>query len=213
MQKLMVPALVAASLTLASCGSAVPIDLPEDNFAAARTCFAAKGLVLREGKNKGDAVSYEEFVEAIKYPMIAAAGAEPFDINSVISILNGVDAIADDVASKDYAGAIANCDERFPSQPLSLPDADADAVVSCTAMTGFLAGAVEDESAAFGAEAEGTTALLTRLDTALQNNPALLAKLNGGQAEEMLAAALQSGFAQGDINGYVQKCAARFPAE
>ncbi|MXO90741.1 hypothetical protein [Pontixanthobacter aquaemixtae] len=212
MRKFATAILATASLTTASCGPGVPIELPEDDLEAAKICFTAKGMVLREGKSEGDAVTFEEFTGAIKYPMIAASRTDPFDINALTGILDGAEAIADDVASKDYAGAIEGCDARFKPAPLKLPEADKDAIISCTAMAGFLSGAVENESAEFGKEGNGTSALLDRLEAAMQQNPDLLVMLIQEDPAEIMNAALKDGFAQGDIEGYVAQCEKRYPA-
>ena len=213
MRKFAMPALVAGSLAITSCGPGVPIELPEDTIAAAQTCFAAKGLVLREGKGEDDAVTYDEFVGAIKYPMIAVSQIEPFDLNSVTTIFEGSEAIAEDVASKDYEGAIATCDARFPAEALKLPEADKDAILSCTAMAGFVSGAVQGEGSEFGKSGAGLEALMTRLEAEMEKNPELLVALIQGNPEEMMGSALQDGFAQGDVDGYISQCETRFPAE
>ncbi|WP_209348094.1 hypothetical protein [Pontixanthobacter sp. CEM42] len=213
MRKFQSAALIAGSLAVASCGPGVPVELPEDTIAAAQTCFAAKGLVLRDGKSEGDQVTYEEFVGAIKYPMIAASQVEPFDMNAIITILNGVEVIADDVATKDYEGAIATCDARFVAAELALPEGNDDAIISCTAMTGFLAGVVEGEGKAFGGDAAAVNALMTRLESEMEESPELLVTLATGNVEEMMNSALKDSFAQGDVDGYVAQCQSRFPAD
>ncbi|MDN3644914.1 hypothetical protein QWY75_01695 [Pontixanthobacter aestiaquae] len=213
MRKFQSAALVAASLAVANCGPGVPIELPEDTIAAAQTCFAAKGLVLRDGKSQGDDVTYDEFVGAIKYPMIAASQVEPFDMNAIITILNGVEAIADDVATKDYEGAVTTCDKRFAAAPLSLPEDDDDAIISCTAMAGFLSGVVEGEGEAFGGDKASVNALMTRLESEMETSPELLVTLATGNVEEMMNSALKDSFAQGDVDGYVTQCQKRFPAK
>jgi hypothetical protein len=214
MKNVALAAVLSGSLVLSGCLAGDPVELPEDTIEAAATCFAAQGLVLRGDKAETDPVTYEEFIKAIKYPMIASTQVEPFSVETVLKILGGAEAKAEEIKTKDYAGAVATCDERFKSSgAIKLPENNGDAVLSCMGIASFIAGAVQSQSSEFGGEAEKVTALSKRLETEMQSDPELLAKMIGGDPTALMMGALKNAFASGDADGYVAACDARFPAK
>ncbi|MGB3752359.1 MAG: hypothetical protein WA954_00495 [Parerythrobacter sp.] len=204
---------VVTGALLAGCSAAPPVELSEDAVEAARTCFVAKGLTLREDKAQDDAVTYDEFVASIRYPMIAAAERDDFAMSTVIDILNGTENVAETLGAQDYAGAAATCNERFPGEPLALPESDSGAILACTAMASFVAGAIEGESDDFGGDGAKISALQERLGTALEGDAELLMALAGGEGEALMMSQLRTAFAQGDPDGYIDRCDARFPVQ
>lgn len=203
------------SLLLSGCfGPGEPVVLPEDNIEAGRTCFIAQGLVLRQDKSEGDPVTYDELAQSMRYAFAAATQIEPFSPDNVVQILQDTDAVAEDLRSKDYAGAIPTCNERFGiDDVVELPEDDADAVISCTTMVAFLNGGVMAQSAEFGAEGERINTLFARLEERMESDPDVLVKLIGEDTEELMLAATKSAFAEAAPREYVNQCEARFPAE
>lgn len=204
-----------SALALAAClGPGEPVELPKDTIEAARTCFAAQGLVMREGKGEDDPITYDEFVSAIKYPMVAAAQVEPFTADTISQVINGADKAADAIRSKDYAGAIATCDARFaPQAEVALPEQDSDAVLSCMTLAGFMQGAVQAQGGNFGNKGAAVGPLLERLQKRMESDPKILVKLAaGGDVQAIMNAAMKPAFGAGAPDAYLSSCEARFPA-
>ncbi|MEP3421911.1 MAG: hypothetical protein ABJN35_09275 [Erythrobacter sp.] len=204
-----------ASLALSGCfAPPEPIVLSDDLIEAARTCFVAQGMVLREGKSEGDAVSYTELAESMKYALAAAAQTEPFSTETVSAVLNGTSDIIDQVGQQDYAGAIADCDARFgTNEPVSLPEEDAQAVLSCLTLSAFLQGAAESQAAEFGDDGASVVALFERLEARMETDPDVLVLLIGSDGDEVMSSATQTAFSAGSPQEFINQCAARFPAE
>ena len=205
----------ASALSLVACfGPGDPVELPEDAIEAARTCFAVEGLVMREGKGEDDPVSYEEFVAAIKYPMVAAAQTEPFTADTIARVLDGSDKVADEIRGKDYKGAVATCQARFAiDDDVALPEKDGDAVLSCLSLAAFMQGAVQAQGGDFGEQGAIIGPLKDRLEARMQSDPDVLMKLIGGDVTEVMTEAMKPAFAEGAPDTYIAQCAARFPAE
>ena len=207
-------ALGALSLALASCGTPEPVVLPEGDMDAARTCFVAQGLVMREGRDPDAQVSYDEFAEAIKYAMVAAASIEPFAADNVSQAFSGTDEIADTISSQDYAGAIATCDARFGvKKSVTLPEADKDAVLSCLSIAAFLQGATQSQASDFGEGGNQIGPLFERMQERMTSDPDILVAMIGGDVEAMMNDATKAAFAEGAPREYIDACVARFPAE
>ena len=206
---------VASALSLVAClGPGDPVELPEDTIEAARTCFAVEGLVMREGKSKDDPVSYEDFVAAIKYPMIAAAQTEPFSADTITKVLDGSDKVADEIRSNDYKGAVATCQARFAVDgDVALPEDESDAVLSCLAFAAYMQGAVQAQGGDFGEQGALIEPLRERLEERMQSDPAVLLKLASGDVDTVMTEAMKPAFAGGAPDEYIAQCAARFPAE
>lgn len=207
-------ALGALSMTIGGCfGPGEPVVLPDDDIDAARTCFVAQGMVLRDGKAEGDAVTYAEFAESIKYALAAAAMVEPFSTDNVSKVFTGLDPVMDDLANKDYAGAIPTCEARFNiDTEVTLPEADADAVISCLSLAAFMQGAAQSAAAEFGEDGNKVGPLFERLQTRMENDPEVLVKLIG-DTETLMSDASRSAFAEGAPRQYIEACDARFPSE
>ena len=208
-------ATLSASLALGGCfGPGDPVELPDDAIEAASTCFAAQGMVMRAGKGEDVPVTYDEFVTAIKYPMVAATEVEPFSVETVMKILNGAEAKAEEIRSKDYEGAVATCDARFKIKAgeATLPENNGDAILSCMGLASFVQGAVQSQGSEFGGDADKIGALTKRLEGAMSKDPDVLTRLIGGDPEAVMMEALKGAFAQGNPDAYVKACDKRFPA-
>ena len=212
MQKSIV-ALAALSFTLASCGPPEPVVIPEDVIDAGRTCFVAQGMVLREGKSEGDAVSYDEFAQSLRFALAAAAAAEPFSPDKVGEVLSGSEAVQEAIAAQDIDGAIPACEAKFGiDKTVELPEDNAQAVLSCLSLAAFLQGAAQSQVADFGEEAADVAPLFERLQARLENDPeVLVAMIQGG--EQTMLDATKAAFAEGAPQEYIAACTARFPAE
>lgn len=212
MRKLLVPALMLSS-ALSGCGSPAPVELPADDIAAASTCFAAAGLVGREGKSDNDPITYADFADAIAYPMAAAGQAEEFSTDVVTQAINGSAAAAEEIAGMDYAGAIPACDARFGiDDQVTLPESDPDALISCLAFGGFMQGVVQTAGGDMGDRQGQIVSLVGRLSTQMESNPELLVMMIGTDVNELLNMGLQGAFAEGAPDAYIAACEARFPA-
>lgn len=213
MRKMLVPALVLSS-ALSACGTPAPVELPEDPIAAASTCFAAQGLLGREGKSEDDPISYEEFASAISYAMAAAGQAESFDPEVVTQVINGAGPVAEEIAGQDYEGAIPACNARFGiDDTVELPEENADALLSCLAFSGFMQGVVQAQGEEdMGAQVSQITSLVDRLTVQMESDPEVLVMMLGGDTEELMFSGLQGAFAEGAPDAYVAACEARFPA-
>lgn len=207
-------ALATMAMTLGGCGGpAEPVVLPDDAIEAARTCFVAQGMVLREGKGEGEAVTYAEFADSIKYALAATAGIEPFTTDNVGKVFTGVDPVMEELSGKDYAGAIATCDARFEAKgEVTLPEDDADAVLGCLTLSAFMQGAAQSAVAEFGADGSKVGPLYDRLQARMTSDPDVLVKLIS-DTEATMNEATRGAFAQGNPRAYLDLCEARFPAE
>lgn len=202
------------AMTLAGCSSPEPVVLPKDALTAGKVCFVAAGIAGREGKSPGDAVTYEEFIGAVAYPMAAAAQIEPFSVDTVGKILTGVETLRDEISAKDYEGAIPTCKARFGiDEKVELPKDDADALLRCVSLSGFMRGADQSVTGDFGARTEEIAALFKRLESRMQSDPAVLAKLVGNDGKKVISDAAKSAFAEGAPDAYLKACEARFPAK
>ena len=208
-------ALGALSLTLGGClGAPEPVVLPDDDIAAARTCFVAQGLVLRDGRSESDPITFDEFASSMKYALVAAANTEPFSTEKVSEVFTGTDPVADEISGMDYEGAIATCDARFGiDTSVNLPDEDKDAVLSCLSLAAFMQGAAQSQVADFGADGNTVGPLFERLQARMTSDPDILVAMIGGDVEAMMMDATKSAFAEGAPREYIDACAARFPAE
>ena len=139
----------ALSLTLAGClGPGDPVEIPEDITKAAQTCFAVQSLALRADAGDDEPVTFSQYSETIQYPLIAAAQVEPFTVQTALTALESLQPVMDEVAGKDYEGAVPKCEARFgiagaDGNP-DLPESDVQAVMSCLALGGFMAGGVRE---------------------------------------------------------------------
>lgn len=204
----------ASILALVGCWApGEPVQLPEDTIEAARTCFAAKGLVVRAGKGENDPITYDEFVATIRYPMIAAAQVEPFSAETIGKVLEGANTVAEEIRGKDYAGAVAACDTRFAADSeVSLPDKESDAVLSCLSMAAFMQGAVQTQGGDFGNNGAVIASLMERLQKRMESDPEILVKLAGADdVPALMGEAMKPAFGEGAPGEYIQACAARFP--
>lgn len=190
-----------------------PVELPQDTIEAARTCFAAKGLVVREGKGADEPITYEEFVATIRYPMVAAAQVEPFSADTIGKVLEGANAVADDIRSKDYAGAVPACDARFGGgSKVTLPAGDSDAVLACLSMAAFMQGAVQTQGGDFGSNGAVVGGLMERLQKRMESDPEILVRLAGAEdVEALMGEAMKPAFGTGAPGEYIAACDARFP--
>ncbi len=213
MRKMLVPALVLSS-ALSACGTPAPVELPDDPIAAASTCFAAQGLLGREGKSEDDEVTYAEFASAISYAMAAAGQAENFDPEVVTQVINGAGPVAEEIAGQDYEGAIPACDARFGiDDTVELPEENADALLSCLAFSSFMQGVVMTQPAGeMDAQVGQISSLVDRLTAQMESDPETLVMMIGGDTQELLNTGLQGAFAEGAPDAYVAACEARFPA-
>lgn len=204
----------ASVMALAACfGPGDPVELPKDPIEAARTCFAAQGMVLREGKSASDPITYDEFVTAIRYPMVAAAQADPFSIDTIGTVIEGADKLADDLRSKDYAGAVTTCDARFGTDDkVELPESETDAVLACLSLASFMQGAVQAQGGEFGDKGAAIGPLVAGLQKRMESDPEMLVKLAGAKdVQAMMADAMKPAFAEGAPAEYIAACTARFP--
>lgn len=205
-------ALGALPVTLASCGPPEPVVIPEDAIAAGRTCFVAQGMVLREGKSEGDAVTYDEFAKSLRFALAAAASVDPFSPDKVGEVLTDVEAVKETIASQDIEGAIPACEEKFGIDgAIDLPEEDAQAVLSCLSLAAFMQGAAQSQVADFGTDASDVGPLFERLQARMESDPdVLILMIQDG--EQAMMNATQSAFAEGAPQEYVAACNARFPA-
>lgn len=204
-----------SALALVGClGPGDPVELPEDPIEAARTCFAAQGLVMRAGKSDTDPITYEEFVAAIKYPMVAAAQSDPFSVDTISTVIEGAETVAEEIRSKDYGGAVATCDARFGTDnKVELPENESDAVLACLSLSAFMQGAVQAQGGEFGDKGAAIGPLMERLQKRMESDPEVLVKLAGAQdVQAMMTEAMKPAFAEGAPGEYLTQCAARFPA-
>lgn len=208
-------ALAALPLAVTGCfGPGEPVELPGDDMAAARTCFAAEGLVLRAGKDASDKVTYDEFAQAVQYPLVAVARQKDFDPAAIGTILNGADKIAEEIRSKDFAGAVPACNKRFGIEgKVALPEKDADATLSCLALAAFMKGAMQAQGGDFGDKGKAIGPLAERLDARMKSDSEVLARLIGGDTKAVMTEATRAAFAEGEPDKYLDACAARFPAK
>lgn len=202
------------ALTLGGCfGPGEPVVLSDNDVEAASACFAAKGIQLREGKAEGEAITYAEFTDSIAYALVASARTEPFSTDTVGTVIDGSGAVIDDIAMQDYAGAIPACDERFGMDgSVTLPDDDADAILSCLALAAFLQGAAQAQVSEFGDDGAAVGPLFDRLSAKLESDPDVLVKLIADTEGAAMNDATQTAFAEGNPREYVNQCDARFPA-
>ena len=205
-------ALGALSLGASACfGPGEPVVLPEDTLDAARTCFVASGMVSADNRSGDENITYAEFADSIKYALAASAQVEPFAMDTVNQVFTGLEPIMDDLGSKDYPGAIADCDARFAiDSEVVLPEDDAEAVLACVSLASFVQGAATSASASFGDDGSKIGPLFDRLSAKLENDPEVLAKLI--MDENAMNAAAQSAFAEGAPREYIDACDTRFPA-
>ena len=205
----------ASMMALAAClGPGDPVELPEDPIEAARTCFVAQGLVMRAGKSDSDPITYEEFVAAIRYPMVAAAQIDPFSVETIGKVIDGAETVADDIRSKDYGGAIATCDARFGTDTkVELPENDTDAVLACLSLAAFMQGSVQAQGGDFGDKGAAIGPLSERLQKRMESDPEVLVKLASAKdVPAMMTDAMKPAFAEGAPGEYLAQCTARFPA-
>lgn len=206
----------ALSLGLASCGPGEPVILPDDIQQAARLCFAAQSLVLRADASKGDPVTFAQYSEAIQFPLMAAAQMEPFKVENAMGAMKDVEGAIDQVSSLDYEGAIATCEARFgiagkEGEP-ALPENEQEALLGCLGMGSFMAGSVQEEGESFKEKVGVYEALNARLQAKMEKDPVILARMIKGETEAMINDALKSAFSEGDPEGYLDKCLAKYPA-
>ena len=213
-------ALVACtlSLALAGCfGPGDPVEIPEDITKAAQTCFAAQSLALRADAGDDEPVTFSQYSETIQYPLIAAAKVEPFTVQTALTALESLEPVMDKVAALDYEGAVPKCEARFgisgaEGDP-TLPESDAQAVMSCLAMAGFMAGGVREEGENFAEKVGIYEALVARLSERMKTDVDILTAMIDGDGEALVNEGLKQAFAEGDPEGYLAKCEARFPAK
>ena len=75
-----------------------------------------------------------------------------------------------------------------------------------------MAGSVQEEGESFKEKVGVYEALNARLQAKMEKDPVILARMIKGEAEDMINAALKSAFAEGDPEGYLEKCQAKYPA-
>ncbi len=204
--------LTALALVLPGC-SAEPVVLAEDAIEAAKTCFAAKALVMREGKGEDDPITFDEYMETLEYPYAAAALTEPFDLVNAEKALEGIEAELERVGGLDYEGAVALCDARFGfaegGKP-ALPESDLDAQLACTSVAALAGAEVEGGSEDHDTKAARYSAFADRLATDLDTQPEIITATEES-VETMMEDQLVVALKQGRPQAYLTQCEARFP--
>ena len=168
-----------------------------------------------EDKTEDDPVTMAEYSETVQYALIAAAETEPFSADTALTILGGVEPLYDDIAAKDYAGAVPACEERFgianEGAPPAIPEDDTEALFACMAISAFMGGDEADASGDLGGEDAQYRAFLERLDTLASNDVDALSVFARGDGEAAIQDGLKEAFSKGDPAGYIAECEKRFP--
>lgn len=214
-------ALGAASIALAGC-TPEPVEIPEDLAEASKTCFGVQALVQRDENGRGleEQFTLTEYAKSIQYPMIAAAKADNFTLESVLAFVPSEADALEDLALKDYTAALPECQKKFgiagKDATPSLPEADTEAALNCFAFSQFVLGTVQGEEVDSEGKEDYYKELAARLETNLNGvieaDPDLLARLQN-EGDAVLTGALQQAFSEGDPQGYVAACDNRFPAK
>ena len=214
MQKPLI-ALGMSTLVLTAClGPGEPVVLPEGDVEAARVCMVAQGLALRADSAADAPVTYNDFVESMKYPLMAAALSDPFSADVVSEVLTGTDQVVDEISGQDYQGAVATCEARFDiGDTVTLPESEGEAALSCLTLASFMQGAAGADAAAFGEDGGLVGPLFERLDARLDSDPEMILLVVGPNGENAMNSAMQRAFASGAPRQYIEACDARFPAQ
>ena len=128
-------------LALSGCfSSAEPVDIPQDWDEAAKTFLVVQALELGGiiGRDEDDPITLEQFSTTIQYPLIASTKGETFDIQQAMAGIQDIDPLAEELATKDYAGAVPKCQEKFgiagDNGKPELPESKQDATFSCLSL-------------------------------------------------------------------------------
>ncbi len=200
------------AFVLGGCNPGEQIVLAEDAIEAARTCFVVESFSQRREAGGDAPLTLETFNDTIAYPIAAAAMVSPFDVDNTGRVIEDLPAEAERIASMDWEGAIATCEDRFGiGERIALPASEDDAALSCYAITAFITGTLRRESSDFNADVSRFNALAARLEPLVRSSSALTSASNA-QGLEMVTQATRSAFSAGNPIGYINACERRFPA-
>lgn len=207
------------ALALSGCfGPGEPIVIPENWDEAAQTCLVAQSLALRaeDQRDRKAPMTFDEFSKTVQYPMIAATKGDTFRIESVTANPSNLDRLLDELAEKDFEGAVIECKMRFglagKNRKPTLPETKTEALFSCYSMSLFVMGAIQPSDPELGKYAEDLSALISRLKTTIETDADSVAAIRQSNPRKLGMDGAEQAFGQGAPKEYLEACDARFPA-